>query len=79
MTDDIKKGIYYRDYLKKKSIQTGSIHYHRAYKKSSNKVNKIVDHTKVDFYLKTITNNRCNSKELWNNLVVVVMHLLLYY
>ena len=41
LTDDIKELIYYCDYLKKKSVQGGSMHHHRAYKNLEIKLIKL--------------------------------------
>lgn len=48
-------------------MQIGSMYSHIAYKKARNRVNKIVAKTKVEYYLKNITQNRLNPKEFWKN------------
>jgi hypothetical protein len=40
ITSEIKKKIYDRDFLKKKSIKTGSTHFFNAYKKARNQLIK---------------------------------------
>ena len=46
MTNNIKKQIYHRDFLKKKAIKTGSENMLAAYKKSRNALNKLIKDTK---------------------------------
>ena len=40
--------MYHRDFLKKKAVKTGSIHFHNAYKKARNNLCKLV--TKNNYY-----------------------------
>ena len=50
LTSEIKKKIYDRDFLKKKSIKTGSTHFFNAYKKARNQLNSLIKSTKAKYY-----------------------------
>ena len=67
MTERLKKEMYHRDYLKKRSIRSGFSFYHKASKKAKTRVNKIIEQTKREFYLQNITQHESNPKELWKN------------
>ena len=50
MTNNTKKQIHYRYFLKKKAIKTGSENMFVAYKKSRNTLNKLIKDTKRNYY-----------------------------
>ena len=47
ITKNIRQEMRHRDFLKKKAIQTKSKHYHQAYKRERNELNKQIKTTKV--------------------------------
>ena len=47
LTSEIKRKIYDRDFLKKKSVKTGSANFYNAYKKARNELNRLIKSTKV--------------------------------
>ena len=60
ISDEIKKLIHERDYLKKKG-------YHDKYKILRNKVSAFIKKSKRDFYNRAIQENK-NSKLIWKNI-----------
>ena len=64
ITNEIKQLIFPRDYLKRQSVRASSTDYHTAYKRCKNRVNKLVESTKKDYFKKRLTNSS-NSKESW--------------
>ncbi|CAB4029774.1 Hypothetical predicted protein [Paramuricea clavata] len=50
MTNNIKKQIYHRDFLKKKAINTGSENTFVAYKRARNALNKLIKDTKGNYF-----------------------------
>ena len=66
ITDTIKKSIYHRDFLKRKAVKTGSKYMHEAYKREKNRVNKLIKHTKANYYIGELNKHNNNLKEMWN-------------
>ena len=64
LTNEIKQLIFHRDYLKRQSVRVSSTDYHTAYKRCKNRVNKLIESTKKDYFKKRLTNSS-NSKESW--------------
>ena len=60
----IEQLIFHRDYLKRQSVRVSSTDYHSAYKRCKNRVNKLIESTKKDYFKKRLTNSS-NSKESW--------------
>ena len=63
LTSEIKKKIYDRDFLKKKSIKTGSIHFFNAYKKTRNQLNSLIKSTKSKYYNDVLNQGRKDPKQ----------------
>ncbi len=59
LTSEIKAKMYHRDFVKKKAVKTGSIHFHNAYKKARNNLSKLVKDIKANYYNNAI--NQCNK------------------
>ena len=59
LTPNIKREMYYRDFLKKKAVKHGSIHFHIAYKNARNNLNKLVKNTKAEYY--NNVSNQCRK------------------
>ena len=57
LTNEIKKHMNNRDYLKQKAIQTKFRYSYEAYKIARNKTNKIVEKAKSRYFQHTINNN----------------------
>ena len=68
MTNNIKKQIHHRDFLKKKAIKTGSENIFAAYKKSRNTLNKLIKDTKRNYYTKALNDAKNNPKNMWNTI-----------
>ena len=68
MTNNIKKQIHHRDFLKKKAIKTGSGNMFAAYKKSRNTLNKLIKDTKRNYYTKALNDAKNNPKNMWNTI-----------
>jgi len=66
MTNNIKKQIYHREFLKKKAIKTGSENMFVAYKKSRNTLNKLIKDTKMNYYTRALNDAKNNPKNMWN-------------
>ena len=64
MTNNIKKQIDHRDFLKKKAIKTGSENMFVAYKKSRNTLNKHIKDTKGTYCTKSLNDARNNPKNI---------------
>ena len=50
LTSKIKRKIYDRDFLKKKSVRNGSANFYNAYKKARNEMNSSIKYTKARYY-----------------------------
>ena len=68
MTNNIKKQIYHRDFLKKKAIKTGSENMFVAYKKSRNALNKLIKDTKRNYYTSALNDAKNNPKNMWDTI-----------
>ena len=68
MTNNIKKQIYHRDFLKKKAIKTGSENMFVAYKKSRNALNKLIKDTKRNYYTGALNDAKNNPKNMWDTI-----------
>ena len=66
MTNNIKKQIYHRDFLKKKAITTGPENMFVAYKKSRNALNKLLNDTKRNYYTSALNDAKNNPKNMWD-------------
>ena len=64
MTNNTKKQIYHRDFLKKKTIKTGSEDMFVAYKKSRNALNKLIKDTKRNYYTSALNDAKNNPKNM---------------
>ena len=68
ITKNIRQKMRHRDFLKKKAIQTKSKHYHQAYKKERNELNKLIKKTKVEYFTNQINSCEKNPKEMWKTI-----------
>ena len=68
LTDEIKKNINRRDFLKKKAIQSNSSAYHNSYKSLQNKINKQIIDAKRLYYTDCSDRNKNNTKQMWKNI-----------
>ena len=68
LTSEIKKKIYHRDFLKKKSIKTGSTHFFNAYKKARNQLNSLIKSTKAKYYNEALNQCRKDPKTMWKTI-----------
>ena len=68
MTNNMKKQIYHRDFLKKKAIKTGSENMFVAYKKSRNALNKLIKDTKRNYYTSAVNDAKNNPKNMWDTI-----------
>ena len=50
ITNEIKQLIFPRDYLKRQSVRASSTDYHTAYKRCKNRVKKLIESTKKDYF-----------------------------
>ena len=48
-TSEIKRKIYDRDFLRRKSVKTGSVNFYNAYKKARNELNSLIKSTKARY------------------------------
>ena len=64
LTNNIKKNMYHRDYLKKMAIKHNSLHYHEAFKTQRNKVNKIIKESKSEYYRNKIVTAKNKPREM---------------
>ena len=71
LTNEIKKHMNNRDYLKQKAIQTKSRYSYEAYKIARNKTNKIVEKAKSRYFQHTINNNGNDPKQLWKGVNLI--------
>ena len=58
----------HREFLKKKAVQTKSKHYHQAYEKERNELNKLIKKTKVKYFTNQINSCEKNPKEMWKTI-----------
>ena len=65
ITKNIRQKMRHREFLKKKAIQAKSKHYHQAYKKERNELNKLIKKTKVEYFTNQINSCEKNPKEMW--------------
>ena len=68
LTSEIKKNIYDRDFLKKKSIKTGSIHFFNAYKKGRSQLKKLIKSAKTRHYNDALNQCRNDPKTMWKTI-----------
>ena len=68
ITKNIRQKMRHRDFLKKKAIQTKSKHYHQAYKKERNELNKLIKKTKVEYFTNQINSCEKDPKEMWKTI-----------
>ena len=68
LTSEIKKKIYDRDFLKKKSSKTGSTHFFNAYKKARNQLNSLIKSTKAKYYNEALNQCRKDPKTMWKTI-----------
>ena len=68
MTNNIKKQLYHRDFLKKKAIKTGFENMFVAYKKSRNALNKLIKDTKRNYYTSALNDAKNNPKNMWDTI-----------
>ena len=59
LTSEIKRKIYDRDFLKKKSVKTGSANCYNAYKNARNELNSLIKFTKARYYNDAL--NQCKK------------------
>ena len=50
----------------KETAKTGSKYMHEAYKREKNRVNKLIKHTKANYYIGELNKHNNNPKEMWN-------------
>ena len=65
LSENIKKEMNYRDYLKKRAVKGSKKNDHEAYKKQRNRVNKLVQTGKAQYYNEVLKNNKSNPKAMW--------------
>ena len=68
ITENIKRHIYHRDFLKKKAVKTGSFNLHDAYKRARNDLNRLIEKTKTEYFTSIINNTAKNPKEMWKTI-----------
>ena len=68
ITENIKRYIYHRDFLKKKAVKTGSSNLHDAYKRARNDLNRLIEKTKTEYFTSIINNTAKNPKEMWKTI-----------
>jgi hypothetical protein len=68
ITENIKRNIYHRDFLKKKAVKTGSSILHDAYKRARNDLNRLIEKTKTEYFTSLINNTAKNPKEMWKTI-----------
>ena len=68
ITENIKRHIYHRDFLKKKAVKTGSSNLHDAYKRARNDLNRLIEKTKTEYFTSIINNTAKNPKEMWKTI-----------
>ena len=71
LTNEIKKQMNHRDYLKQKATKTKSRHFYEAYKIARNKTNKMVEKAKSRNFQHTINNNSNDPKQLWKGVSLI--------
>ena len=71
LTNEIKKQMNHRDYLKQKATQTKSRHFYEAYKIARNKTNKMVEKAKSRHFQHTINNNSNDPKQSWKGVNLI--------
>ena len=73
LTNEIKKQINHRDYLKQKATRTKSRHFYEAHKITRNKTNKMVEKAKSRHvhFQHTINNNSNDPKQLWKGVNLI--------
>jgi hypothetical protein len=64
ITENIKQTMRRRDFLKKKAIKTGSKHFHDAYKRTRNYLNRLIKNTKAIYFTNTL--NDCDNVRKWD-------------
>ena len=57
-----------KEYKTKNIRQTKSKHYHQAYKKERNELNKLIKKTKVEYFTNQINSCEKNPKEMWKTI-----------
>ena len=73
ITDNIRKIMRQRDYLKKKAVKTGSQHFHDAYmyKRIRNYLNRIIQNIKTNYYMNTLNESNYNPKDMWKIILII--------
>ena len=67
LTSEIKRKIYDRDFLKKKSVKTGSANFD-AYKKARNELNSLIQSTKARYYNDALNQCKKDPKAMWKTI-----------
>ena len=69
ITENIKQTMRRRDFLKKKAVKTGSKHFHDAYKRTRNDLNRlIIKNTKAMYFTNTLNDCDNNPKKMWKTI-----------
>ena len=68
LTSEIKRKIYDRDFLKKKSVKTGSANFYNAYKKARNELNSLIKSTKARYYNDALNQCKKDPKAMWKTI-----------
>ena len=70
LTSEIKRKIYDRDFLKKKSVKTGSANFYNAYKKARNELNSLIKFTKARYYNDALNQCKKDQKAMWKTILI---------
>ena len=65
ITNELKRRIYNRDYLKKKAISSNDPHVWQDYKQARNQTNAEIKKLKRDYFTKNLELNKHNMKKTW--------------
>ena len=68
ITENIKQTMHRRYFLKKKAVKSGSKHFHDAYKRTRNYLNRLIKNTKAIYFKKTLNDCDNNSKKMWKTI-----------
>ena len=68
LTSEIKRKIYDRDFLKKKSVKTGSANFYNAYKKARNELKRLIKSTKARYYNDAFNQCKKDPKAMWKTI-----------
>ncbi|XP_028416157.1 uncharacterized protein LOC114539748 [Dendronephthya gigantea] len=68
ITREIKNLMHRRDFLKRKSVKTGSKQIHDAFRKARNELNILIKRTKTNYFTNTLNNCENQPKQMWKTI-----------